>query len=82
VKEQFFSATATAWIASIMIIAGCSGQAAPAGKANPPAESGSAVILVENTSISLPVGYFKSDRDRFMESIHSTLNSLLEGKSR
>ena len=81
-KKQFFSTMAIVWIASIMITAGCSGQAAPEGKAIPPAESGSAVILVENTSVSLPVGYFKSDRDRFMESIHSTLNSLLEGKSR
>lgn|GEM_PF-1370091 len=81
-KKQFFSTIAIAWIASIMITAGCSAQAPPAGKANPPAEGGPAVILVENTSISLPVEYFKSDRDRFMESIHSTLNSLLGGKSR
>jgi len=65
-----------------MVAAGCDEQVAPAITGKPSAASGLTVILVENTSVSLPVKQLKSDRDRFMESIHSFCNSVLEGKSR
>ena len=60
----------------------CGGQGAPAIAGKLPAQGESIIILVENTSISLPVREFKSDMDRIMESIHSALNSVLEAKAR
>jgi hypothetical protein len=82
VLRRLFNTVAAACIASALIVTGCSGQAEPAVKGNQPAESGPTVILVENTSISLPLKQLKPDRDRFMESIHSFINSVLEGKSK
>jgi hypothetical protein len=80
VQKQICVIIVTVCIISIMIAAACGGQVAPAITGKLPAEGESIVILVENTSISLPVREFKSDRDRIMEYIHSALNSILEGK--
>jgi len=86
-KKQMFSIVAAAIIASAIAMAGCSGQAAR----ELPGESGTTVILVENTSISLPVKQLKHDgveliyfqiKDRLVEFISSTLNNDPEGKSR
>jgi len=81
-EKQSVTTIVATCVVAIMLAPGCSGQAGEASIANPPAEGRSTIILVENTSISLPVKYFKSDRDRFMEYIHSTFNNLLEGKVR
>jgi hypothetical protein len=81
-KKQSLSTIAAACVFFIMMAAGCSGGVSPADKGARTAESSTIVILVENTSISLPVKQLKSDRDRFMESIHSFINNVLEGRSR
>jgi hypothetical protein len=59
--KQLFNTIAAACIASIIIVSGCGGQA-PADKGKQPAGSGPTVILVENTSISLPIKQLKPDR--------------------
>jgi hypothetical protein len=66
----------------------CSGPAAaPANRGNA-AENGTAVILVENTSISLSIRPLKPDRvemagdanwDRLVDFIRVTLGNVLEG---
>jgi hypothetical protein len=81
-QKQLFIIIVAACIGYTMIVAGCAGQAEPTITGKPPAESGSVVILVENTSVSLQVRQIKSDMDRLMEVIHSTLNNRLEGKVR
>jgi hypothetical protein len=81
-SKQLLNAVAAACIASSMIAAGCGVQDMPAVKDKQLADSGPIVILVENTSISLPVKQLGSDMDRLVEFIRSTLNNILEGKSR
>ena len=81
-QKQIFVIIITACIIFIMTTGACGGPAAPEITLKQLAEGESIVILVENTSISLPVGESKSDMDRIMESIHSALNSVLEAKAR
>jgi hypothetical protein len=81
-QKQFSITIVTACIILSTIAQACGGQGAPAIAGKPPAEGESIIILVENTSISLPVRELKSDKDRIMEWIHSWLNSVLEGKVR
>ena len=80
-KKQLSGAIAVAIIVCAVIAAGCGGQAAPAVTGNLSAENGTLVILVENTSISLPVKQLEPDGDPFAEFMRSVLN-LLEGKGR
>jgi len=61
-KKQLFNAVAAACIASALIVIGCSGQATTPVEDNRSAGSGPTVILVENTSISLPIKQLKPDR--------------------
>jgi len=60
-KKQLANAIAAACIIYTVIAAGCFGQA-PADEGNRPAGGGTIVILVENTSISLPIKQLKPDR--------------------
>ena len=76
-----FNSIATACIVFILIAAGCVGQVAPAITGKLSAENGTLVILVENTSISLPVRRLEPEGDALAEFMRSVLN-MLEGKSR
>jgi hypothetical protein len=80
-RMLLFNAVAAACVVFIVIAAGCRGQAAPALTGNLSAENGTLVILVENTSISLPVKQLEPDGDALAEFMRSVLN-MLEGKGR
>jgi hypothetical protein len=82
VGKQLVIGIAAVCIASAVVAAGCGVQDTPAIQDELLADNGTVVILVENTSISLPVKQIKPDADRLMEFIRSTLNSVLEGMSR
>jgi len=80
-KMLLFNTVAAACVVFIMIAAGCGGLVAPEVKGNLSVENGTIVILVENTSISLPVKQLEPGGDALAEFIRSVLN-MLEGKSR
>jgi len=60
-EKSLFNIIAVACVASLLMVTGCGGQAAPADKNNQPSDSGSIIILVENTSTSLPIIQLKPD---------------------
>jgi hypothetical protein len=80
--KQLFNTLAAVCIASAVVAAGCGVQDTPAVKYWQLADGESVVILVENTSISLPARQPESEIERVVEFIRSTLNSVLEGMSR
>jgi hypothetical protein len=80
-KMLLLDTVAAACVVFIMIASGCAVQVAPAFKGSLSAENGTIVILVENTSISLPVKQLEPGGDAPAEFMRSVLN-MLEGKSR
>jgi hypothetical protein len=80
-KMLLLNTVAAACVVFIMIAAGCGGQVSPEVKGSLSVENGTIVILVENTSISLPVKQLETGGGALAEFMRSVLN-MLEGKSR